>query len=522
MNVSTAESSTQTHSTPTAISSSQTNLNLKNLTLPLPKVLQESETQTEALFNKDQNDTSNDLPSTTEEDISPIRILSRSDKSDKSSPYFHHNIRVVKNLPRGLVPILPKPVSKVNDNKKISSKVVKTQNSPPEITDITETPGTENNFQERLKRNEVVHSTPSQLRERDRKGKPKRLQQSDDDFLNELLGGVGNKIAGIIPKDVKDKNISDLVDKHLDNDEFFEDLCKVVGAFDPEPESDDSRVNTPVTSPLPDNDSGENRMEVDQSVEELPQNEENIVNVEDANNVSKGFDASLTITTIEEEPEEEKQDEVNHLDPLAQIVRDTINTVTEPYNNDPKPVQGKSPKKVVTRRGRKPVPRKRPGRKVSAPGVTLSVATDQRQKMLGGLSQMKGLLKQAQGFSGSNDSVKIVQTEENASESNGLWAKFLLCNESLGAEDKVKKTDDENNENFQTVDVQILPENIIHDPNVLVEVIDEGSEGNQKGKTKRQRCKKCPACQTPNCGICPECKDKIKFGGRGKLKKGCR
>ena len=116
MNVSTAESSTQTHSTPTATSSSQTNLNLKNLTLPLPKVLQESETQTEALLNKDQNDTNNDLPSTTEEDISPIRILSRSDKSDKSSPYFHHNIRVVKNLPRGLVPILPKPVSKVNDD----------------------------------------------------------------------------------------------------------------------------------------------------------------------------------------------------------------------------------------------------------------------------------------------------------------------------------------------------------------------------------------------------------------------
>ena len=141
-------------------------------------------------------------------------------------------------------------------------------------------------------------------------------------------------------------------------------------------------------------------------------------------------------------------------------------------------------------RDRKQIPRKGLGRKVAAPGVTLSVATDQRQKMLGGLSQMKGLLKQAQGFSGSNDSVKIVQTEENASESNGLWAKFLLCNESLGAEDKVKKTDDENNENFQTVDVQILPENIIHDPNVLVEVIDEGSEGNQKGKTKRQRCKK--------------------------------
>ena len=77
-------------------------------------------------------------------------------------------------------------------------------------------------------------------------------------------------------------------------------------------------------------------------------------------------------------------------------------------------------------------------------------------------------------------------------------------------------------ENFQTVDVQILPENIIHDPNVLVEVIDEGSEGNQKGKTKRQRCKKCPACQTPNCGICPECKDLVQFGGSGKLKRACR
>ena len=268
MNVSTAESSTQTHSTSTATFSSQSNLNLKNLT------------QTEA--DTYQNDSNNDLPSTIEEDISPIRILNHINKSDKYSPYIHHNIRVVKNLPRSLNlnPNLPKPVSKVQDIKKIPNKVVKTQNSPAEITDVTETPGTENNFKERLKRNEVVHSIQSQLRERDRK----------------------------------------------------------------------------------------------------------------------------------------------------------------------------------------PIPRKGLGRKVVTQGVTLSVATDQRQRMLGGLSQMKGLLKQAQGCSGSNDIVKIVPTEENASETNGLWNKFLLCNESLGSGDTVKKTDYENNENFDlpAVDFQILPENIIN------------------------------------------------------------
>ena len=144
--------------------------------------------------------------------------------------------------------------------------------------------------------------------------------------------------------------------------------------------------------------------------------------------------------------------------------------------------------------------------------------------MLGFASQMKGILKTAQGKGSINESV--AETDGNSSESNGLWAKFLLCNESLGSDDKEKKTDVENNENFdlQTVEVQILPdsENIIHDPNVVVEVIDEGSDGNLKGKTKRRRCKKCPACLTPNCGICPECKDKIIFGGKGKLKKGCR
>ena len=111
MNVSTAESSTQTHSTSTATFSSQSNLNLKNLT------------QTEA--DTYQNDSNNDLPSTIEEDISPIRILNHINKSDKSSPYIHYNIRVVKNLPRSLnlTPILPQPVSKVQDINPLSDGI---------------------------------------------------------------------------------------------------------------------------------------------------------------------------------------------------------------------------------------------------------------------------------------------------------------------------------------------------------------------------------------------------------------
>ena len=77
-------------------------------------------------------------------------------------------------------------------------------------------------------------------------------------------------------------------------------------------------------------------------------------------------------------------------------------------------------------------------------------------------------------------------------------------------------------ERTQTEDVQILPENMIYDQNVVVEEISEGSDGNKMRKTRRQRCKKCPSCQTPNCGICPECKDLVQFGGSGKLKRACR
>ena len=47
-------------------------------------------------------------------------------------------------------------------------------------------------------------------------------------------------------------NISDIADKNLDNDDFFYNLVDIVKQFVPDGESDDSRCNTPVTSPLPD------------------------------------------------------------------------------------------------------------------------------------------------------------------------------------------------------------------------------------------------------------------------------
>ena len=175
-----------------------------------------------------------------------VQVLkSKSPKRTEKSHFFHPNIRLPPPPKPGLVPILPKP--------KFESK---SGSVPAEKNKEADTPLNDNNFQERLSRDEIIHSTPSLLRDRERKSQPRKSKQSEDDFLDDLLGNLGNKIASIIPENVSSQNILDIVEEGINNEDIFADLMSMYGdsaASDGTADTTgDSRVNTPVTSPLPD------------------------------------------------------------------------------------------------------------------------------------------------------------------------------------------------------------------------------------------------------------------------------
>ena len=146
---------------------------------------------------------------------------SKSPKRTEKSHFFHPNIRLPPPPKPGLVPILPKP--------KFESK---SGSVPAEKNKEADTPLNDNNFQAR------------------------KSKQSEDDFLDDLLGNLGNKIASIIPENVSSQNILDIVEEGINNEDIFADLMSMYGdsaASDGTADTTgDSRVNTPVTSPLPD------------------------------------------------------------------------------------------------------------------------------------------------------------------------------------------------------------------------------------------------------------------------------
>ena len=51
--------------------------------------------------------------------------------------------------------------------------------------------------------------------------------------------------------------------------------------------------------------------------------------------------------------------------------------------------------------------------------------------------------------------------------------------------------------------------------------VDQYSNDYTGSKQRRQRCKCCSGCPAKDCGRCTACRDKIKFGGPGKLKQCC-
>ena len=233
------------------------------------------------------------------------------------------------------------------------------------------------------------------------------------------------------------------------------------------------------------------------------------------------FDVSLTTTNIEM-PEME----LNNMDTLAQLVQDTINVDTEGYIVSPIGKRSKRKKTAVRKR------------------ITKKSKKDSPANVQSFQRQLKGILHQDQinDTQQVKDSTKS-ETEQAASflndgegdkkEENTIFSKFaLLCQENLGDfkddmdNDPVvssvdNQLDAENNENCDVKSDQVVTENlvdynVVHDDEMVVEVLEGKSS-----KSRRQRCKTCTACLAKPCGVCAPCKDKVKNGGRGTLKKGC-
>ena len=45
--------------------------------------------------------------------------------------------------------------------------------------------------------------------------------------------------------------------------------------------------------------------------------------------------------------------------------------------------------------------------------------------------------------------------------------------------------------------------------------------GSSERATKSRRCGECEGCMRDDCGVCPACRDKPRFGGKGSKKKAC-
>ena len=370
-----------------------------------------------------------------------VQVLkSKSPKRTEKSHFFHPNIRLPPPPKPGLVPILPKP--------KFESK---SGSVPAEKNKEADTPLNDNNFQAR------------------------KSKQSEDDFLDDLLGNLGNKIASIIPENVSSQNICDIVEEGINNEDIFADLMSMYGdsaASDGTADTTgDSRVNTPVTSPLPD------LMEV---VEPPPSSDPvelvEILPVEDGNE-SKGFDASLSVTHVES----------NVMDMLGKVVNETINVVTEPFEKQVNPAAPATSDQSQTTNRRK---RKKPKTVPDPSKKTKNQEGVEGTKVLSNFRRQFGGVVSSATTTNYPETEKDTNVKETAVENNMIAAITSM----------VKESNKERSEE---------------------QVLEEGLKVEEKSR-RRERCNKCPGCQAPPCGQCPECKDKRANGGPGVLKKACR
>ena len=484
--------------------------------------------------------------------VSPKRSGSgppRSSNGDKP-PFFHSNIRVIPKIRSGFVPILPRSPAK--------------RPAPaPALSPEGEATTPENQPVDK----NVKKSKPKQNNGPDDREQYNVVQEFDEIELVD----VGKKIATAIPADgVNSTNISAIADKYLDDEDLFYNLLEAYSSLkNPNTENDsDEEMNTPVTSPLPDDfcqgESGEQNL-VEPSPIDEGEIEENLQEPSPENvgetDVNKNKDLKSA--------EETKQD-ADRLDTLAQLVQSTINDVTENYDEDTAPSKTESVDNQAQLK--EPRGRKRPSKKI------------ERRKDCDG--QLNSFQRQLRGIIDSNGSVNqtisdkkqpITQCNHEPVEKNPIMSKFAsLCNEKIGnsSEDITKQNSKPKEKEKQASVTEssyvtngssksqlsskcnpepaeenlvmakfafLSKENMNIPPENLIETIikpkkqapvTESSNINPKVKiskekssmmkpAKRQRCKKCSACLSEPCGDCAPCRDKPSNGGKGKLKKRC-
>ena len=69
--------------------------------------------------------------------------------------------------------------------------------------------------------------------------------------------------------------------------------------------------------------------------------------------------------------------------------------------------------------------------------------------------------------------------------------------------------------------METTPITPVSTPTIKQELTSKPNAGNKPITSRKKRCGQCAGCTTPDCGKCRFCADKKKYGGTGRLKKGC-
>ena len=404
------------------------------------------------------------------EDTQSVKVLPkrsgsgppRSSDGDKA-PFFHTNIRVIPKVRTGFVPILPRSPAKPA-----------APAPPPEET------GSEN-----IKKSKIQE----------------KQMQSNEVFDKIELVDLGKKIATAIPvnlEGVNSTNISAIADKYLDDDDLFNNLLEAYSSFNPTTEIEsDQEMNTPVTSPMPD----------DLSHEEI--SEQNFVEIE---HLSED-EGEATDSNKNQEPKvtEETKADAERNDTLAQIVQSTISVVTENYEEDTAPLKNEKESLNLNQpKVKEPRVRKRSSK-------NLKKRKDDDAQLNSFQRQLRGIIdiNSSVHHSNSGKDKQVSKPKPQLMEDNFIMSKFtFLCNEKINSlsEDKIEDTTNSKlNEEEKQASVDMSKN----------DTKNQNSKSTKMKPAKRQRCKRCPACLAEPCGNCPPCRDKVCNGGRGILKKGC-
>lgn len=392
----------------------------------------------------------------------------RSSDGDKA-PFFHTNIRVIPKVRTGFVPILPRSPAKPA-----------APAPPPEET--------------------ASENTSADKSIKKSKTQEKQMQSSEVFDKIELVD-LGKKIATAIPVNldgVNSTNISAIADKYLDDDDLFNNLLEAYSSFNPTTEIEsDQEMNTPVTSPMPD----------DLSHEEI--SEQNLVEIEN----STGDEGETTDSNKNQEPKvaEETNQDADRNDTLAQIVQSTISVVTENYEEDTAPLKNEKESLSLNQpKVKEPRVRKRSSKNLKKRKDD-DAQVNSFQRQLRGIIDINSSVHQTN----SGKDKQVSKPKPQLMEDNLIMSKFaFLCNEKINIppEDKIKDT------------TTSKPNEEEKQASVIITNVDTKSQNSKPTKmkpAKRQRCKKCSACLAEPCGNCPPCRDKVCNGGRGILKKGC-